>query len=381
MRNATEREDGFDAAKLAQARNVLQASVDEGVLPGATAIVARHGQTAAAWHLGTADLVGDRPVTAETLFPLASVTKPLTAALALSLVEAGAIALDEPVSVVLPELRRAETERITLRHLLTHTAGFTGYLAENAELRAARQSLERFVALSLRASPRFPPGAQFCYSNIGVCLIGELAARITGQGYAEALAERVLHPWNLGDVYLPLPDEQAPRAALVRDADYGGTAYETFNSPYFRGLGIPWGGAYATADAVRAFAQSFLDAWSNDSGPAPLGRSTRRLMTSPQMAVPPAPAHRLDDMSAQSWPAISWGLGWDVKADRRGHFTGDLASGRAFGHLGASGTCVWADPEAGVLVVLLANQALRTGWAKRPPRHSRFANAVMAAAR
>jgi len=225
----------------------------------------------------------------------------------MTLVEAGQITLDEAVATVLPEMRRPEAERITLRHLLTHTSGLPGFLAENAALRADGQPLARFVEESLRTAPRFPAGEQFCYSNVAVALLGELAARLTGVPYAEALRERVLQPWGLDDIHLPLPEAQSSRAALVRNADYAGSAHETFNSPYFRGLGIPWGGAYATAAAVAAFAQPFLDAWSAEAGDWPLSSAARRVMTTPQMTVPPAPAHPQDDMRAHVWPSISLG--------------------------------------------------------------------------
>lgn len=370
---------GFDPARLDHARALLQEYVNGGVLPGVAAMIWRHGEPVAAWYLGQADLSTGRAVTAETLFPLASVTKPMTAALVLTLVERGQVALDEPVRTVLPELQRPETEQITLRHLLTHTSGLAGYLTENEALRAAQQPLERFVDLSLQANPRFAPGTQFCYSNIGVALLSEIAARLYRQPYAAALREHVLQPWGLPDIVLPLPEDQWPRAALVADADYGGTDHETFNSAYFRGLGIPWGGAYATAPAVAAFAQPFLNAWQGREDSTPLSPASRRLATTAQMSVPPAAPDRHDDVNAQVWPAIGWGLGWDVKVARHRHFTGDLTSPATFGHTGASGTAVWADPETGILVVLLANRALRSAWAARPPRQARFANAVVAA--
>ncbi|HEV7215408.1 MAG TPA: serine hydrolase domain-containing protein, partial [Chloroflexota bacterium] len=151
---------GFDPARLNQAHALLRGYVEDGVLPGAATYISRRGEEAAAWYLGYADSATERPVTAETLFPLASVTKPMTAALVLTLVEAGQIALDEPVCTVLPEMLHPATERITLRHMLTHTSGLPGFLAENAALRAEQQPLARFVEASLSTAPRFPPGTQ-----------------------------------------------------------------------------------------------------------------------------------------------------------------------------------------------------------------------------
>ena len=372
---------GFEPGRLARVGVLLRGYVDEGVVPGVAALVARHGRPAAAWYLGSADPAGGRPVEAGTLFPLASITKPLTAALIMAFVEEGRIGLDEPAAAVLPELGRPETAGLTLRQLLTHTAGFPGFPDENAALRQARRPLGAFVAAFLGTAPRFAAGSQFCYSNVGVGLLGEVAARLSGRSYAAALRERVLDPWGLADVLLPLPEAEWPRAALVRDADFAGTPHETFNSPYFRGLGISWGGAYATAGAVAAFAQPFLDAALGTGGPCPLAPATRRAMVTVQAEAPPAPPDRRDELDARAWPAVPWGLGWEVRGPRRPHYTGELTSPTAFGHLGASGTCVWADPASGILAVLLTNQALSTGWSRAPARHARFANAVLAAAR
>lgn len=371
---------GFDPARLEAARALLTGWVDEGVLPAAAALVMRDGETAAEWYLGEAIPGSGKPPDERTLFPLASITKPMTASLIMTFVEDGRISLDEPVNTVLPELARPDTERITLRHLLTHTSGLPGFPAENAALRAARQPLERFVEVFLRTPPRFGAGSQFCYSNVGVGLLGEIAARLAGASYPDALRERVLRPWGLADAFLPVPESEQPRVANVRDSAFPGTPHETSNSPYFRGLGIPWGGMYASLRAVAAFAQPFLAVARGHDAPAPLSPATRRAMVASQVEVPPAAADDRDDMHAEVWPRIAWGLGWELKGPRRPHFTGELTSAATFGHRGASGTCVWADPATGVLVVFLANRALAR-WADTPPRQARFANAVMAAAR
>jgi CubicO group peptidase (beta-lactamase class C family) len=102
-------------------------------------------------------------------------------------------------------------------------------------------------------------------------------------------------------------------------------------------------------------------------------------MTSVQAAVPPAPPHPDDDWSVQERAVVEWGLGWEIKGATRGHHTGDLTSARTFSHLGASGTMMWADPDAELGCVLLTNRALSSGWAAAPARHARFSNAVAAA--
>ena len=368
---------GFRPQGLRRVEAILRGFIADGVVPGLAAVVMREGAIGGEWYLGK--MGTGRGVTAETLFSLASITKPMTVATAMTLVEEGRISLDEPLTTVLPELDRTETRRLTLRHLMTHTSGFPGFPAENDALRAAQRPLTAFIEVFLRATPRFPAGTRFCYSNVAIGLISEVIARLSGERYFDALRHRLFEPWGLRDAFLPLPESQWPRAALVADTNYPGQPHETSNSAYYRGLGIPWGGSYATARTVAAFAQPFLNALAGQKDDCPLSPAARRAMATLQVEVPPAFPEASDDLNAQPWSRIAWGLGWEIKASRRPHWTGELTSPATIGHLGASGTCVWADPASGALAVLLTNRALSSGWADQRPRRAYFANAVMSA--
>jgi CubicO group peptidase (beta-lactamase class C family) len=228
----------------------------------------------------------------------------------------------------------------------------------------------------------FTPGSALRYSNAGVHLVAAVIEALSGLSYHEAVERLVLRPLGLRDSFMPLPENEWPRTALVADPSYPGTAHEQFNSPYHRRLGIPWGGLYTTARDVSRFVTYFLDAWLPGAVGAPegpLSRLTRRAMTSVQAAVPPAPAHPHDDLNAQGWAVVEWGLGWEVKGAKRPHRTGELTSPRTFTHAGAAGAMMWADPDTGLGCVLLANRALASGWAAAPARQARFSNAVAAA--
>jgi beta-lactamase class C len=76
--------------------------------------------------------------------------------------------------------------------------------------------------------------------------------------------------------------------------------------------------------------------------------------------------------------SVPWGIGWEVKGGKRPHSSGELTSGATFGHLGATGTMVWADPQADVACVLLTNRTLASGWTTERPRQALFSNAVLA---
>jgi beta-lactamase class C len=122
------------------------------------------------------------------------------------------------------------------------------------------------------------------------------------------------------------------------------------------------------------------------AGPQIVGPATARAMTTIQFAPPDAPADlapELRDSGARSpvLPAVEWGIGWEVKGQKRPHRSGELTSAATYSHAGATGTMVWADATVDVVCVLLTNRTLASGWTTERPRQALFSNAVMAALR
>jgi len=306
--------------RVAGAFALLDSYVTDGVLPGAAAIVGYQGRIIGEHYTGLADAVARRPITADTLFAVASLTKPLTATALMALVERGLCSLDEPVGQIAPELA-ALSRGVTVRHLLTHTSGLPGFASRNEALRAALAPLPTLLEAFWRCSPGYAPGTAFRYSNAGVAAQAALIARLSGVGYHEAVATLALRPLGMHDSFLPVAPAHWSRVAQVADAAYAGLPHESFNSFYFRSLGLPWGGLYATARDIHRFLTYFLAAWTTDDDQAEtateregqLSPAARREMTVAQVAVPPAPAHPDDDLDAQAWPLVEWGLGWEIK--------------------------------------------------------------------
>ena len=117
-----------------------------------------------------------------------------------------------------------------------------------------------------------------------------------------------------------------------------------------------------------------------------VSEATAEAMTAVQFAPPDAPADAapdLRDAAARTPPlsAVEWGIGWSIKGTKRPHFSGELTSARAYGHLGATGTMAWADPATDVVCILLTNRTLVSGWTSERPRQALFSNAVVAAVR
>src|SRR5947209_7294911 len=189
---------GVDAARLARAFALLDGYVAEGAVPGAAAVVTYRGALAGEHYTGLAEAAEGRPIVAETLFSLASLTKPVTATALLALVERGLCSLDEPIRRFVPAVEAmAGAERLTARHLLTHTSGLPGFAPENDALREAQAPLGAFLAAYLRCPVDFTPGSALRYSNAGVHLQAALIEALCGMGYHEAVARLVLGPLGL----------------------------------------------------------------------------------------------------------------------------------------------------------------------------------------
>jgi CubicO group peptidase (beta-lactamase class C family) len=264
-----------------------------------------------------------------TVFLLASVTKPMTAAAVMSLVEAGKLSLDEPAQRHVPELVGAERGRITVRSLLDHTSGLPDMPPDNQELRRRQAPLSEFLASACRAPLLFPPGSAVRYQSMGFLVAATIVERLTGMPFREHLRRVLLAPLALERTSLGLGGRAiADTAACQVPDDPGG-----WNSPYWRDLGSPWGGAHGTAADLIRWLRFFAD----PSTPGSLRPETVRAMLTPSgpgSAPPPARKER-------------YGLGFRLGLGGKG------CSDRTFGHGGATGCLTWMDPTRDLAFVLL----------------------------
>jgi len=368
---------GMDSAQLECAFELLRGWVEDGTLPGATALVARRGIVIGRRWFGDAVREPERrPIGPDTLFAVASVTKPFTATAIMQLVERGLLSIDEPVRELIAEFAGPGKENITLRHFLTHTSGLPEYAEDNEEIRRQQRGLDAFVRSYCRGRLLFPPGSQWSYSNHGFGLAGEIVGRVAGRGYHAFVAEEILAPLGMRDSYLQPPAEVCERIAWVWLPGEPHTDHERYNSPYFRKLGIPWGGLYTTPEDLAIFAQAFLQGGAYQ-GRRIVSPATAREMTRNQLSE-----SIRDTSGVARWRTASWGIGWDVKSRKAPHHSGALASPVTFGHTGSSGSMLWADPALELVCVMIGTRSAESGWADGPvPRRALFSNAVVAAVR
>lgn len=320
--------------KLDQAAGLFAKQVDAGQLRAATLYV-RQGSFTFRRSFGDAK-------TPDAIFLIASIAKPMTATGVMLLADRGALALGDPVHKYIPEFTEGDRKLITIQHLLTHTSGLPDQLPENNDLRKRHAPLKDFVEGAIRTPLLFKPGTQYKYQSMGILLAAELCERITKQPFPQFLDQEVFQPlgmtrtalglgkFKISDTMLSQVEHSAPEAGGSDAA----TADWNWNSPYWRGLGAPWGGAHSTAPDIAKFLESFLDAD---------GKVLRKETAASMIA---------DHNQGLSEPR---GLGFVIKP---GSF-GQKCSARAFGHSGSTGTLAWADPATGVTCVVLTSLPAR----------------------
>ena len=292
------------------------------------------------------------PVVPESVFLIASITKPITCAAVAKLIEQGRIDLDDPVAAYVPEFGVNGKEAVRLRHCFTHTSGLLDMLPDNLRLRRENAPLESFVASTCRTHLRFPPGTGIKYQSTGILMLATVAEFVTGERFRDFLAKNVLRPFGMDSTYLGWREDFENRSVATKIQDRESSRDWNHDSAYWRDLGAPWGGAHATAADIARFLQVMLRAGRSANGEHVLRPGTVGLMLADHIrAMPQLPrAARLRE---------GWGLGWRIQRLGDGGWFGSAVPPGAFGHLGITGTVAWADPASDVSFVLLTNGSFR----------------------
>ena len=254
-------------------------------VPGCAVGVLAGGRSYAAGH-GVTDVTAPLPVGPDTLFPIGSTSKTLTATALMTLVQEDRLSLDDRVVDHLPELElqdEAARTCVTVGQLLDHTAGWRGDV--EVDTGWGDDALARALPEVAATVPQqFAPGALASYNNLSLVLAGRVLERLTGQAYEVAVRERVLEPLGMSSTFfLPWDVGTRPMAAghVVRD----GEPSPTYAWPMSRGMG-PAGGAISTVRDQLAYARFHLDG--SAPGTAPLEDGLRLQMQAPRVTLPAA---------------------------------------------------------------------------------------------
>jgi uncharacterized protein YbbC (DUF1343 family) len=334
LADASPAEVGLDAGRLARIDAVTAAAIKDGRTPGAVVLVARRGKVASRKAYGQRQV---RPsaeaMTTDTVFDLASLTKPIATATAIMLlIERGKLQLTDRVASHLPEFGKHGKDAITIEHLLLHTSGLPAGNPVRDYDAGRPKAMEKIYDLRLTADP----GKRFVYSDLGFIVLGELVEKLGGARLDEFCAKNTFAPLGLRDTTFRPGKELAARCAPTEKVDDRWLSGEVHDPRARRMSGVAGhAGLFGTADDLAVFAQMILDGgtW---QGRRVLSAETVRLMTQPR-----------------SVPGGLRALGWDVRtrysSNRGAHFGG-------FGHTGFTGTSLWIDPPSGTAVILLTNR-------------------------
>ena len=297
---------------------------------------------------------------ADAMFLLGSISKPISVTALMTLFERGEFKLNDPVKKFLPQFAGRRRDEVTIQHLLTHVSGLPDQLAENNELRSKHAPLSEFVEHAIRAPLEFVPGSKYQYSSMAILLAARVAERISGMDILTFVDRAVFRPlkmqhsaqglgrFKLEDMVSCQTEYAAPEAGggdpKAKDWDW--------NSPWWRKLGAPWGGAHASAPDLAKFLGEFL----NETGAC----------LKPETAMLMAKNHNPPGLTPR-------GLGWNVGLSAGGKG----CSEKTFGHTGSTGTIVWGDPATQTICVVLTSLPAR---ATQPHPRDLAANTTAAAA-
>jgi len=338
----------LDHHRLNRLYNFLEGAVQRDEIPGAAIQLTVGDKLTVRKAFGSFKPNLADPMQQDSIFLVASITKPFTVAAAVLLAERGQLLLDDPACHYLPEFGNSGKENITLRHLMTHSSGLPDMLPENQSLRERHAPMSDFIERICQLKLDFPAGTGLQYQSTGLAILGEIVQRVSGISLKEFLREEFIEPLGMKDTALAMGGLQEERVSVVKlppeqvGVDWG------WNSPYWRNLGAAWGGMFSTVEDLTRFLRMLLNG-GEFQGKRIFSRSTIETMildqTSPMALVP-----------NEQKVMIRGGLGWRLVPSSCWGFFGDFLSPGSFGHGGATGTVFWADPKRDMTFALLTTQ-------------------------
>lgn len=346
---------GMSSARLEDASALMERQFDQGRSPMIAAVVARQGKVVFAKALGNQrpDGVG---LTVDSVFPVASLSKPMTAGVVLALAERGMVGLNEPAALTLPELA-ADHEDVLVAHLLTHTSGWhdddqvaaldAGIDAALETLPAGLDPLTHIMLASGWAVPRrYEPGEMMSYCNFNYSLLGELVRRVTRGPLDAAMREYLFDPVGMNGSCVILPDRLRPQLierpqGIPYGPGYPGAAI-SFNDPLWEGSDDGASGVYSTVTDMARFFQMVLDE-GRVGDVRVLSRAAIRAMTTNR--VPHTPTEAMGQVHRDA----SWGLGFAIPSGEKWkQFGGGTVGPASASHGGAGGIGGWVDFGHGI---------------------------------
>lgn len=375
METVTPEEVGFSSERLRRIRPVMQAYVDKKKLPGLITLVARQGKVVHFEKYGLMDIEAEKPMQADTIFRIHSMTKPITTVAAMILYEEGLFQLNDPVSKFIPAFKDVKVlgsvasgtpelvdleREITIRDLMTHTSGLTYAFLEDSPVDAMyeqaglfsrdKKTLQENVQELAKMPLVHQPGTAWRYS-VSTDVLGYLVEVIAETSLDIVLKERVFDPLQMIDTGFYVPQEKMERfAALYSLAEDGGLElsdppatgeYATPPRTFRGGSGL----VSTMADYLR-FAQMMLNG-GELNGARLLGRKTVALMTKNHLPGKVLP------MALFDWTMNGYGYGLGFSVIMSAVENQEFESVGNYGWFGVAGTYFWIDPQETVIGLIM----------------------------
>jgi CubicO group peptidase (beta-lactamase class C family) len=372
---------GIDEGRVERIYTRIEEDIAKGMYPGAAVAMARRGLVVAEREFGIARLANngnaDRAATKETLWLLYSQTKPITSCAIWILADQGLLNLHHPVAYYIPDFAKLNKQDVTTFHLLTHQAGFP-----SADVSQTAWKDHKFINAAVSSfALESPPGEKVFYHSYGAHWVqAALIEAITGQDYRQYIAEQVLVPLGLKNIFVGVPESEHHRLAgsyvstgvspTLRapsnpfETTAGGEhliAHELDNRDFYM-AGVPGAGGYATAGDMALFYQMLIG----------LGTLNGKRILSPRMVQYVTTNHTGDRIDEFFGIPMHRALGVHLRGNTptiRG--LASIAHPSTYGHGGVGTSYSFADPQSGVSFTYLTNSRLSE------PGHSKRAEEIM----
>ncbi len=348
---------GMNAALLARIPVRMKEFVDEGKTAGVVTLVARHGHVASLEAVGFQDIDRRIPMRVDSIFRIMSVTKPVTCAGVMVLVDQGRLSLIDPVERYIPEFKGLKVNPcggrvghncelvealrpITVLDLMTHTSGLGERGGRGAGSETPPSSLAQQIAgAASRATLMFQPGTAWNYSNFGIAALGRIIEVASGKPYPQFMEENIFQPLEMKDTSYDVPSDKADRVATVYTFTDG---HLKPLRPALAGVRIPSpdSGLSSTARDLARFNQMMLNKGILN-GKRVLSAAAVESMTTAQTG----------NLPAGYAPGVGQGYGYEVVREPLGMYRYTAIG--SFEKAGVYRTYVWVDPAKDLLGVIL----------------------------
>jgi len=334
---------------MRRVEEAIKEGIVAGAFPGLALVVAREAETLYHYHTGFAQLLPEpKEITPDTIFDLASLTKPVATATAIMLlVQAGKLSLSDKVQYYLAGFDGNGKEEVTIRHLLAHSSGLPAWKPYYKEIDPSLEGKSFISNKVLQEELVYAPGQKAIYSDLGFILLGMIIEKVAQQSLDSFCRQNIFQPLGLyqtffinlqnkdNQKFLSLTNVAATEACPWRDRIVVGEVHD--ENAYVMGGVAGHAGLFSTAQDLCRFAQTMLNCYQGKGNL--ISQEIAEIFFQRQADI----------------PCSTWALGWDTPSPH-GSSTGRYFTPRSIGHLGFTGTSIWIDLEQEIIVVLLTNR-------------------------